>query len=73
MKNKPASLLVVPLEKVLNKITPSWCGRQMSGNSQASSSHSIRSSLAKKEDKFPVGSCMQSTRHGDPVEQKLAN
>ena len=30
---KPASLLVVPLEKALSGISPSWCGRQMAGNS----------------------------------------
>ena len=37
MENKPASLLVVPLGKALNGIPPSWCGRQMAGNSLASS------------------------------------
>ena len=31
--NKPASLLVVPLGKALSGISPSWCGRQMAGNS----------------------------------------
>ena len=30
--SKPASLLV-PLGKALSKIRPSWCGRQMAGNS----------------------------------------
>ena len=29
VKNKPASLLVVPLEKALSGIPPFWCGRQM--------------------------------------------
>ena len=33
VENKPASLLVVPLGKALNGILPSWCGRQMAGNS----------------------------------------
>ena len=33
VENKPASLLVVPLGKALRGITPSWCGRQMAGNS----------------------------------------
>ena len=33
VNNKPASLLVVPLGKTLNGIPPSWCGRQMAGNS----------------------------------------
>ena len=33
VENKPASLLVVPLEKALSGILPSWCGRQMAGNS----------------------------------------
>ena len=33
VENKPASLLVVPLGKVLSGIPPSWCGRQMAGNS----------------------------------------
>ena len=33
VENKPASLLVVPLGKALNGIPPSWCGRQMAGNS----------------------------------------
>ena len=37
MKNKPASLLVVPLGKALSEIPSSWCGRQMAGNSKASS------------------------------------
>ena len=32
VKNKPASLLV-PLGKALSGIPPSWCGRQMAGNS----------------------------------------
>ena len=32
VKNKPASLLI-PLGKTLNGIPPSWCGRQMAGNS----------------------------------------
>ena len=31
--NKPASLLVVPLGSALSRIPPSWCGRQMAGNS----------------------------------------
>ena len=30
---QPASLLVVPLGKALYGIPPSWCGRQMAGNS----------------------------------------
>ena len=33
VENKPASSLVVPLEKALSRISPSWCGRQMAGNS----------------------------------------
>ena len=33
VENKPASLLVVPLGKALNGIPPSWCGKQMPGNS----------------------------------------
>ena len=33
VENKPASILVVPLEKALSRILPSWCGRQMAGNS----------------------------------------
>ena len=33
VENKPASLLVVPLGKALSGIPPSWCGRQMDGNS----------------------------------------
>ena len=37
MKNKPTSSLVVPLGKALSGITPSWCGRQMTGNFLASS------------------------------------
>ena len=37
VENKPASLLVVPLGKALGRIPPSWCGRQMAGNSSASS------------------------------------
>ena len=32
VENKPASLLV-PLGKALSEIFPSWCGRQMAGNS----------------------------------------
>ena len=32
VENKPASLLV-PLGKALGGIPPSWCGRQMAGNS----------------------------------------
>ena len=35
MENKPASLLDVPLGKSLNGIPPSWCGRQVAGNSKA--------------------------------------
>ena len=38
VENKPASLLVVPLGRALNGIPPSWCGRQVAGNFQASSS-----------------------------------
>ena len=37
VENKPASLLAVPLVKAPNGIPPSWCGRQVAGNSQASS------------------------------------
>ena len=37
VKNKLASLLVVVLRKALRGITPSWCGRQIAGNSEASS------------------------------------
>ena len=33
VENKPASLLVEPLGKALGGIPPSWCGRQMTGNS----------------------------------------
>ena len=33
MKNKSASLLVMPLGKALSGIAPSWCGGQMIGNS----------------------------------------
>ena len=33
VENKPASLLVVPLGKALSGIPPSWCGKQMVGNS----------------------------------------
>ena len=33
VENKPASLHVVPLEKALSGISPSWCGRQMGSNS----------------------------------------
>ena len=33
VKIKPVSLLVVPLGKALSGIPPSWCGRQMAGNS----------------------------------------
>ena len=32
VKNKPASLLVVPLGKALSGIPPSWCGRQVDLN-----------------------------------------
>ena len=37
VENKPESLLVVPLGKAFSGIPPSWCGRQMAGNSEASS------------------------------------
>ena len=37
VEDKPASLLAVPLGMALGVIPPSWCGRQMAGNSQASS------------------------------------
>ena len=33
VENKPESLLVVLMEKALSGIFPSWCGRQMAGNS----------------------------------------
>ena len=33
VENKSASLLVVPLGKALSGIAPSWCGKQMAGNS----------------------------------------
>ena len=33
VKNKPASLLVVPLGKALSGIPPFWCGGQMVSNS----------------------------------------
>ena len=33
VENKPASLLAVSLGKVQSGIPPSWCGRQMAGNS----------------------------------------
>ena len=53
--NKPASLLVVQLGKAFSGITPSWCGRQMAGNSLASSYSAVSSS---------------STFIGDKVAQK---
>ena len=34
VKNKPASLLAVPLGRAFIGIPPSWCGRQMAGNTQ---------------------------------------
>ena len=37
VEDKPGSVLVVPLGKALSGIPPSWCGRQMAGNSQARS------------------------------------
>ena len=37
VENKPASFFVVPLGKALSGIPPSWCGRQIAGNSQTSS------------------------------------
>ena len=37
VKNKPASSLVVPLGKTRSGISLFWCGRQMAGNSYASS------------------------------------
>ena len=37
VKNKPASLLVVPLGKARSRIPPSLCNRQMAGNSYSSS------------------------------------
>ena len=37
VENKPASLLVVPLGSALSGIPPSWCGRPVAGNFQASS------------------------------------
>ena len=37
VENKPASLLVVPLGKTFSGIPPSWCGKEMAGNSSASS------------------------------------
>ena len=33
VKNKPASLFVVPLGKAFSEICPSRCGREMAGNS----------------------------------------
>ena len=33
VESKLASLLVVPLGKALSGISPSWCGRQVAGNS----------------------------------------
>ena len=33
VENMPASFLVVPLEKALSGIIPSWCDRQKAGNS----------------------------------------
>ena len=33
VENKPATLLVVPLEKALNVISPSQSGKQMTDNS----------------------------------------
>ena len=33
VENKTASLLVVPLGKALSGIPPSWCDKQMAGNS----------------------------------------
>ena len=41
MENKPASLLVVLLGKALGEILPSWCGRQMAGNSNSPKQASI--------------------------------
>ena len=37
MEHKSASLLVVPLGKALSGIPRSWGGREMAGNSEASS------------------------------------
>ena len=37
MENKPVSLVAVSLVKALTGIPPSWCGRQMAGNSSTSS------------------------------------
>ena len=37
MENKPASLLVVSLDKTLNGMPPSLCGRQMVGAKQSTS------------------------------------
>ena len=33
VENKPANLLAVLLGKALSEIPPSWCGRQVVGNS----------------------------------------
>ena len=33
VENKPASIFVVPLGKAFSGIPPSWCNRQMAGNS----------------------------------------
>ena len=33
VENQPTSLLAVALKKALSGIPPSWCGRQMAGNS----------------------------------------
>ena len=51
MKNKPASLLVVPLGKTLSGIPRSWCGRQMAGYSSASSYNALIA-FSRQEDKY---------------------
>ena len=35
MENKSASLIVVSMGITLGGILPSWCGKQMAGNSKA--------------------------------------
>ena len=48
MKNKPASLLVVPLEKALGGNFPSWSGRQMAAMVARIAAPSL---LAKKDNR----------------------
>ena len=54
VENKPASLLVVPLEIALNGVLQPENGRLLVNDSSANSLNTVRRSLAKKEEKFPV-------------------